>query len=92
LTLVDPRWTKVSGRHTTEGVLFVSYRIGISRYTRVSQDGAIRLDQSPYHAGVCAEVLGHGWIKGDGVGDRAKRFRSEQTAVRAALKIIKGAT
>jgi hypothetical protein len=89
-SLIDRSWQKVSGRNTHGGVLFISYRVRISRYTRVSEDGRIRLDSSPYKNSINCEVLGHGWIKGAD-GKKAKRFQSYETAVKAALKLLKAA-
>jgi hypothetical protein len=77
----------VSGRRTVEGILFISYRNGILSYTRVSEDGTIRLDNSRYHEGTTVQVAGHGWIMSEGERKRAKRFRTDANAVKAALKL-----
>ena len=42
-TYVRPEYTKVSGRHTADGVLFISYSVGVLRYARVSEDGQIEI-------------------------------------------------
>lgn len=86
-TLVDPAWRLCSGRNRSGGILFLSYKTGIGRYTRVSEDGTLRLDlDGPTYR---IQLLGYGWIKSDN-SERAKRFRTADNAVKAALKIRDG--
>lgn len=86
-TLVQPEWKKASGRNTICGILFISYRTGILRFVRVSEDGRIKLGMSARDTAYQVEVLGYGWIKSEATG-KTKRFRSAVNAVKAAQALL----
>jgi len=78
----------VSGRRTIDGVLFISYRTGISRYAWISEDGQIFVSGiSDFRETLYAAVIGHGIIKGKS--GNTKRFRSQESGAAEAIKIFR---
>lgn len=81
------RRTSGGGRHI-DGIQFHSYSTGILRYARISEDGqimtsAIGGDASTYEAA----VIGHGHLLGKS--GKVKRFRTQDAAARAAIKVFR---
>jgi hypothetical protein len=85
-TLIRPEYQKTSAGHTpTDGVKFFSYRTGIGRYARISEDGQIKVQRGYNRSTYCAEVIGHGDICTKS--GMPKRFHSQESAAMAAIKI-----
>lgn len=86
-TYIRPGYRRTSAGHKPiDGVQFHSYSTGILQYARISEDGQIitassRRSSSTY----TAAVIGHGMLNGEG--GKPKRFRSQDAAARAAIKI-----
>jgi hypothetical protein len=91
-TFIDPSYRRTSrGHRVIDGVQFDSYHTGIMSYASIGADGKIMVWSGNTHrAGsptYFASVIGHGAVKNPS-GNR-KRFRSEDAACRAAVKICK---
>jgi hypothetical protein len=66
-------------------VQFFSYRTGVSRYARISEDGQIKVQRDHNRATYGAQVIGHGLICT--TSGKGKRFQTSEAAARAAIKI-----
>lgn len=93
-TFLDPSYRRTSSGHRQiDGVQFDSYSVGILTYARISEDGRIMVWTVNAHRSgeptYFAKVAGHGFIKGRG--GSTKRFRSEEAACRAGVKLLRGA-
>ena len=88
-TLIRPEYRKTSVRHAPfEGVQFSSYRTGINRYARISEDGKIKTSRSGNRSVMyTAEVLGLGYILGRS--GRPMRSRTQEAAAHAAIRTAK---
>jgi hypothetical protein len=89
-SFIDPSYKRTShGHRVIDGVAFVSYHTGVMSYAKIGADGKIMVWSGNTHrAGpptYFANVIGHGPLKGRG--NTQKRFRSEDAACRAAVKI-----
>jgi hypothetical protein len=91
-TFIDSSFkrTGVAGRKY-DGVQFYAYHTGILTYARISEDGQAKVWMANAHREGAptyfASVIGHGQLKGRG--GNVKRFRSEEAACRAAIKVVK---
>lgn len=86
-TFVLPGYRRTSAGHKPiDGVQFYSYVFGILRYCRISEDGQIITISARSHSSTyTASVIGYGPILGaDG---NPKRFRTQDAAALAAIKI-----
>jgi hypothetical protein len=84
-SFILPEYKRTGEGRTIDGVVFNFYRIGISRYGRISADGKIfvRRAGATWHA----DVIDHGGVLNErGV---TKFFRSDDAACREAVKIRK---
>lgn len=86
-TYIEPGYRRTSAGHKPiDGVQFFSYSTGIQRYARISEDGQIFVSDNGYHRdSYGSAVIGHGAIKNEA--GRSKRFRSEEAATKAAIKV-----
>jgi hypothetical protein len=84
---IRPEYRRTSAGHKPiDGVQFYSYRTGISRYARISEDGQIMTRANARDSGYNAYVIGHGpVIAANGVA--ARRFQSQDAAALAAIQI-----
>ena len=88
-TYVRDWYRRTSAVHRlVDGIQFHSYRTGILRYARISEDGqimtsAIGGDASTYEAA----VIGHGRLLGKS--GKVKRFRTQDAAASAAVKVFR---
>lgn len=94
-TFIDPSYRRTShGHRKIDGVQFNSYRTGILSYAHISSDGQIMVRTANAHRDgaptYSANVIGHGYIKSNS--GRPKRFRSEEAAYRAGVKVWKERT
>jgi hypothetical protein len=88
MTLVEPGYRKTSASHKpVDGVQFYSYSTGILRYAQISEDGKIKTAVNSKYTSYSCEVEGHGYIRGAD-GKKAKRFRSQEAAQRAGIKLL----
>ena len=88
-TLVRPEYQKTSAGHApTDGVEFFSYRTGIGRYARISEDGQIKVQRGYNRSTYGAEIVGYGTICTKS--GRPKRFHTQEAATMAAIKIWRG--
>lgn len=87
-TYIRPEYRLCSGRHTCDGVLFISYSVGITRYARISEDGQIfTSDTSQWRSTYTARVIGHGTICSKS--GRPKRFRTQEAAMKAGVALFR---
>ena len=91
-TFLDPSYRRTSGGHRLiGGVQFHSYSVGILSYAMISEGGQIMVWTVNAHRSGAptyfAKVIGHGFIKGRGGSNR--RFRSEDAALAAGVKVCK---
>lgn len=87
---IDPSYRRTShGHRKIDGVQFVSYHTGIMRYAKISEGGQIMVWSGNTHRDGAptyfASVIDHGPVKNES--GNPKRFRSEDAACRAAVKI-----
>jgi hypothetical protein len=83
-TLVEPHYKRTSAVHTVDGVKFFSYWTGINRYSRVSEDGQCEVTANTNRDTYSAQTLNGGYVLG--ASGKPKRFRTQDTAARAAIK------
>lgn len=86
-TLVRPGYRRTSAGHKPiDGVQFFSYSTGILSYARISEDGQILVCDNGHHRNSYrAVVLGHGTLQNEA--GETKRFRSQDGATKAAIKV-----
>lgn len=86
-TFIEPEyWRTSAGHKPIDGVQFFSYSTGILSYARISEDGQIFVADNGHHRNSYrAVVLGHGTLQ-NGAG-KTKRFRSQDGAAKAAIKV-----
>jgi hypothetical protein len=87
-TYIRPEYRPVSGRHTVDGVLFRSYSVGISRYTRITEDGQIEVCANWNSAHYTVSVIGHGPILSKITG-KPHHFRDDRAAMKAGVALFK---
>lgn len=86
-TFVDPKiMRECSGRRIVAGVTFVSYSTGINRYVQISADGQLMTQANNDLTHYYGYVLGHGPALSKTTG-KAKKFRTQAAAARAAIKL-----
>lgn len=86
-TFVEPGYHKTSAVHKpVDGVQFFSYRTGISRYARISENGQIWVADNGFHRSTYgASIVGHGQLKNEKTG-KPTRFHTQEGALTAAVK------
>ena len=86
-TFIRPEYQRTSAGHKPiDGVQFFSYTTGILRYARISEDGQIITASHTRGSTYEAAVIGRGYLRGPD-GKKTKRFRSQDAAARAAIKV-----
>lgn len=68
-----------------DGVEFYAYRVGVLMYSRISADGQCEVRPNSRLTSYCAYTAPRGYIGKDG---KAKRFRSQEAAMRAAIRAL----
>lgn len=85
ITMPDPSARTSSGHKIIDGVQFHSYRVGICRYASMTEDGRIKVmrnyEKSTYGASTDGKLI-------LGSGGKPKRFRDQETAMRAAVAAL----
>lgn len=86
-TFIQPGYRRTSAGHKPiDGVQFHSYHTGILRYARISEDGQIMTAAHHRASTYEAAVIGHGYLRGPD-GKKTKRFRTQDAAALAAIKV-----
>jgi hypothetical protein len=92
-TFLDPSYERTrSGHRKIDGVQFNSYHTGIMSYAMISSNGMIIVWESNARRHGArrynAKLIDYGYVKAPS--GEPKRFHTEEAAMRAAVKIIKG--
>lgn len=86
-TFIRSGYRRTSAGHSPiDGIRFFSYRVGILRYARISEDGQIWVADNGHHRSTYgASVIGHGPLVN--AAGKSIRFHTQQGAAEAAIKV-----
>lgn len=86
-TFIRPGYRRTSaGQSPIDGIQFFSYSTGVLSYARISEDGQIFVADNGHHRNSYrAAVIGCGTLQN--AAGKTKRFRSQEAATKAAIKV-----